>query len=69
MSLNLCACLIAARQEPFSGLCMHPVEHLYYWSCAVIPLMMFPTSPFAMLWVGQHALLAPAASHSGWEVR
>lgn len=53
--------------EPFAGLCMHPVEHLYYYSCAIFPLFMFPTSPFAMLWVGQHALLAPAASHSGWE--
>uniref|UniRef100_A0A0G4FJ67 Fatty acid hydroxylase domain-containing protein n=1 Tax=Chromera velia CCMP2878 TaxID=1169474 RepID=A0A0G4FJ67_9ALVE len=53
--------------EPFSGLCMHPVEHLLYFSVAVIPLYLFPTSPFAMQWIGIHALLAPAASHSGWE--
>lgn len=53
--------------EPFSGLCMHPVEHLYYYTCAVFPLLLFPTSPFAMWWTGIHALLAPAASHSGWE--
>jgi sterol desaturase/sphingolipid hydroxylase (fatty acid hydroxylase superfamily) len=52
--------------EPFSGLCMHPVEHLYYYSC-ILPSLVFVCSPFALLWNGVHLLLSPAASHSGWE--
>jgi sterol desaturase/sphingolipid hydroxylase (fatty acid hydroxylase superfamily) len=52
--------------EPFSGLCMHPVEHLYYYSC-VLPSLVLTLSPYAFLWNGVHLLLSPAASHSGWE--
>ena len=52
--------------EPFAGLCMHPVEHLYYFAC-VLPSVVFWCSPFAFLWNGVHLLLSPAASHSGWE--
>jgi hypothetical protein len=52
--------------EPFAGLCMHPVEHLYYFAC-VLPSLLFFTSPFAFLWNGVHLLLSPGASHSGWE--
>jgi sterol desaturase/sphingolipid hydroxylase (fatty acid hydroxylase superfamily) len=52
--------------DPYSGLCMHPVEHLYYYSC-ILPSLLFVCSPFALLWNGVHLLLSPAASHSGWE--
>jgi sterol desaturase/sphingolipid hydroxylase (fatty acid hydroxylase superfamily) len=52
--------------EPFSGLCMHPVEHLYYYSC-ILPNLVFLCSPFAFVWNGVHLLLSPAASHSGYE--
>jgi hypothetical protein len=52
--------------EPFSGLCMHPIEHLYYYSC-VLPSLIFLCSPYVFLWNGVHLLLSPAASHSGWE--
>lgn len=52
--------------EPFSGLCMHPVEHLYYFSC-VLPSLIFYCSPYAFFWNGVHLLLSPAASHSGYE--
>lgn len=52
--------------EPFSGLCMHPVEHLYYYAC-VAPSLLFVCSPFAFLWNGVHLLLSPGASHSGYE--
>lgn len=52
--------------EPFSGLCMHPVEHLYYFSC-VLPSLLFYCSPYAFVWNGVHLLLSPAASHSGYE--
>ena len=52
--------------EPFSGLCMHPVEHLYYYAC-VAPSLLFVCSPFAFVWNGVHLLLSPGASHSGYE--
>lgn len=52
--------------EPFSGLCMHPVEHFYYFACA-LPSLVFYCSPFALVWNGIHLLLSPAASHSGYE--
>lgn len=52
--------------EPFAGLCMHPVEHLYYYSC-ILPSLIFSISPFAFVWNGVHLLLAPGASHSGFE--
>jgi len=54
--------------EPFSGLCMHPVEHLYYYAC-VLPSLVFYCSPYAFVWNGVHLLLSPAASHSGYEDR
>jgi len=52
--------------EPFSGLCMHPVEHLYYFAC-VLPSLVFYCSPYTFVWNGVHLLLSPAASHSGYE--
>jgi sterol desaturase/sphingolipid hydroxylase (fatty acid hydroxylase superfamily) len=52
--------------EPFSGLCMHPIEHLYYFAC-VCPLLYCLSSPLGVTWMGMHLLLSPAASHSGWE--
>jgi len=52
--------------EPFSGLTMHPVEHLYYYSC-ILPSLLCFASPFHFLWNGVHLLLSPGASHSGWE--
>ena len=52
--------------EPFAGLCMHPIEHLYYYACVGPSLLVF-ASPFAFMWNGVHLLISPAASHSGWE--
>ena len=39
--------------EPFSGLCMHPVEHLYYLA-TVLPSVVLTLSPFHFLWNGIH---------------
>jgi sterol desaturase/sphingolipid hydroxylase (fatty acid hydroxylase superfamily) len=50
--------------EPFAGLCMHPIEHLYYFSCVGPSFYLF-ASPFAFMWNGVHLLISPAASHSG----
>lgn len=52
--------------EPFSGICMHPCEHLYYYSCYA-PLLFLPHHPFILFWMGMHTVLSPAASHSGYE--
>ena len=35
--------------EPFSGLSMHPVEHLFYFSC-VGPSFLLYTTPFAFMY-------------------
>lgn len=40
--------------EPFAGLCMHPVEHLYYYAC-ILPSLVFYCSPFHFLWNGTRA--------------
>ena len=52
--------------EPFSGLCMHPIEHMYYLSCAALSLYV-NVSPFVLTFNLIHAVLAPAAGHSGFE--
>lgn len=52
--------------EPFSGLCMHPVEHFYYFTCHA-PCLVLTLSPFIVFWIGMHAVISPACSHSGYE--
>eukprot|EP00301_Raphidiophrys_heterophryoidea_P023633 c7445_g1_i2.p1 GENE.c7445_g1_i2~~c7445_g1_i2.p1 ORF type:complete len:454 (+),score=113.39 c7445_g1_i2:1-1362(+) len=52
--------------NPWSGLAMHPIEHLYYYSC-IGPHLLLPGSPLLFLFNGMHLLLSPAFSHSGWE--
>eukprot|EP00041_Stephanoeca_diplocostata_P021028 m.481822 g.481822 ORF g.481822 m.481822 type:complete len:464 (-) comp21717_c0_seq29:122-1513(-) len=52
--------------EPFSGLCMHPIEHMYYFSCVGFSFFVVG-SPFLVTWNLIHAVLAPAAGHSGYE--
>jgi len=54
--------------EPFSGMTMHPVEHMYYFAC-YFPLLLyscFCVHPFVLMWTGVHVTLSPAASHSGF---
>ena len=54
--------------EPFSGMTMHPIEHLYYFSNAFIPALYLPgLSPFLFYWCFFHLAIAPACGHSGWE--
>jgi sterol desaturase/sphingolipid hydroxylase (fatty acid hydroxylase superfamily) len=53
--------------EPFSGMTMHPVEHLYYFSNALVPSLFLPLSPLIFMWNFLHLTLAPGAGHSGWE--
>eukprot|EP00051_Salpingoeca_urceolata_P003769 m.60490 g.60490 ORF g.60490 m.60490 type:complete len:496 (+) comp13097_c0_seq2:179-1666(+) len=52
--------------DPWAGLCMHPIEHIYYIAC-VGPSLYLRLSPLVMLWNGWHTIISPAAGHSGWE--
>jgi sterol desaturase/sphingolipid hydroxylase (fatty acid hydroxylase superfamily) len=53
--------------EPFSGLTMHPVEHLVYYSNVIFPTILFPVSPLVYSFMFFHLGLAPACGHSGFE--
>jgi sterol desaturase/sphingolipid hydroxylase (fatty acid hydroxylase superfamily) len=51
---------------PLSGISMHPVEHLLYWS-GVIFHWIVPSHPIHAIFHIQHAAFTPAQSHSGFE--
>jgi sterol desaturase/sphingolipid hydroxylase (fatty acid hydroxylase superfamily) len=51
---------------PFSGLAMHPVEHVIYWT-GVIFHWIVPSHPVAALFQMQLAALAPSKGHSGFD--
>jgi sterol desaturase/sphingolipid hydroxylase (fatty acid hydroxylase superfamily) len=51
---------------PWSGLAMHPVEHLLYFSVVLIHFVV-PSHPVHFLFDVQHAALAPAGGHHGFE--
>ena len=51
---------------PWSGMAMHPVEHLIYFSCMLIHLVV-PTHPLHMLFNGFQTGLGPGVSHSGFD--
>ena len=50
---------------PWSGISMHPIEHLIYLSTVLIHLVI-PSHPIHILFHLQYAALGPAASHSGF---
>ena len=51
---------------PWSGLAMHPVEHILYYSCLLIHWIV-PSHPIHLLLNAQHASLMPAQGHVGFE--
>ena len=51
---------------PWSGLAMHPIEHILYFSCILIHWIV-PSHPIHVLMNAQHAALTPAQSHVGFE--
>jgi ferredoxin-NADP reductase/sterol desaturase/sphingolipid hydroxylase (fatty acid hydroxylase superfamily) len=53
---------------PWSGMAMHPVEHLLYFSVVLIHFVV-PSHPLHFLFNSQHTALTPAAGHSGFEGR
>lgn len=53
---------------PFSGLCMHPVEHLLYYSCATLLPLVFPAlHPIVFLYCKFHCDIAPIGGHDGYD--
>jgi sterol desaturase/sphingolipid hydroxylase (fatty acid hydroxylase superfamily) len=52
--------------EPWSGLAMHPVEHILYFSVVLIHWVI-PGHPIHFLFNAQHTALTPAAGHDGFE--
>ena len=51
---------------PWSGLSMHPIEHLIYFSCILIHWIV-PSHPIHMLLNAQATALSPAQGHVGFE--
>ena len=44
---------------PWSGLSMHPVEHLLYYGCMMVPALWIPQHPFAVLYNRVHLVTPP----------
>jgi sterol desaturase/sphingolipid hydroxylase (fatty acid hydroxylase superfamily) len=51
---------------PWSGMAMHPVEHILYFSVVLIHWIV-PSHPIHMLFNAQHTALTPASAHNGYE--
>ena len=51
---------------PWSGMAMHPVEHVLYFSCMLIHLVV-PSHPMHMMFNGLTTALGPGVSHSGFD--
>jgi len=51
---------------PWSGLAMHPIEHVLYFSGILIHWII-PSHPLIALWHIFHAGIAPHAGHSGFD--
>lgn len=51
---------------PWSGIAMHPVEHLLYFSLPLV-FLVIPASPFVISLCGIYLMLSPAPSHSGFD--
>ena len=52
---------------PWSGLSMHPIEHLVYFSCVFIPSLIIPQHPIAFLYNHFHVLVSPLPGHDGYD--
>lgn len=51
---------------PWSGLAMHPLEHLIYYTCMLIHWVV-ASHPIHMMMNGQHATLTAILGHSGFD--
>eukprot|EP01083_Nonionella_stella_P007107 20510_1 len=51
----------------WSGLSMHPVEHVLYYSCVWVPALFIPQHPVHFLANKFHASISPAWGHDGYD--
>jgi len=51
---------------PWSGLSMHPIEHLLYYTCIILHFFV-PSHPLHIFLNAQHAALTPAGGHHGFD--
>ena len=51
---------------PWSGMSMHPIEHIIYFSGILIHWII-PSHPLIAMWHIFHAAIAPHAGHAGYE--
>jgi len=52
---------------PWSGLCMHPVEHFLYYSCVWLPPLVLTLHPLHFLYCKFHLDIAPLGGHDGMD--
>eukprot|EP00445_Apocalathium_hangoei_P003494 CAMPEP_0203862510 /NCGR_PEP_ID=MMETSP0359-20131031/13626_1 /ASSEMBLY_ACC=CAM_ASM_000338 /TAXON_ID=268821 /ORGANISM="Scrippsiella Hangoei, Strain SHTV-5" /LENGTH=505 /DNA_ID=CAMNT_0050779905 /DNA_START=61 /DNA_END=1578 /DNA_ORIENTATION=+ len=52
---------------PWSGLCMHPVEHFFYYSCVWLPPLFISVHPLHFLYCKFHLDIAPIGGHDGMD--
>eukprot|EP01084_Bolivina_argentea_P002568 4748_1 len=52
---------------PWSGLSMHPVEHIFYYSCVWFPALFIPQHPICFMINKFHATISPAPGHDGYD--
>jgi len=52
---------------PWSGLCMHPVEHFLYYTCCTLPPLFLSVHPIHFLYCKFHADIAPIGGHDGMD--
>lgn len=52
--------------SPWSGLSMHPVEHLIYFSAVPIYVLIVPTDPILMMYFMVASALGPTTLHHGF---
>eukprot|EP00929_Paragymnodinium_shiwhaense_P092257 TRINITY_DN52143_c0_g1_i1.p1 TRINITY_DN52143_c0_g1~~TRINITY_DN52143_c0_g1_i1.p1 ORF type:complete len:509 (-),score=79.24 TRINITY_DN52143_c0_g1_i1:141-1667(-) len=52
---------------PWAGLCMHPVEHLMYYSCATLMPLVLVLNPLHFLYCKFHCDIAPIGGHDGYD--
>merc|ERR1712154_217646 len=52
---------------PWSGLSMHPIEHLFYYSCVWFPALFIPQHPIHFMGNKFHATISPAPGHDGYD--
>eukprot|EP00746_Dinoflagellata_sp_MGD_P085258 gnl/MRDRNA2_/MRDRNA2_33760_c0_seq1.p1 gnl/MRDRNA2_/MRDRNA2_33760_c0~~gnl/MRDRNA2_/MRDRNA2_33760_c0_seq1.p1 ORF type:complete len:333 (-),score=26.66 gnl/MRDRNA2_/MRDRNA2_33760_c0_seq1:146-1144(-) len=52
---------------PWSGLSMHPIEHVFYLSCVFFPSCFLIQHPFHFLFNHFHVLVSPLPGHDGYD--